>query len=210
MAAKVVRRDHKGARSRDDSLAAVCHFGDRPSGRECPHKGSTVSDRRADDFTKADQFVDQLFALAGPRIDAIRHKDKAGIAAPQSTRLINDFKRFGCCLKVESGRRARHDHQIGKGNRSTERPGAGRGVDNDVIKVPANLVKIANPIGDCLIGKRDLINGKLQVAGLSPLAGRPLRIGIDQGDLFPDVESAAMGTKVVLPTPPLRCATAIM
>ena len=191
----------------------LCHFGNRSAGQECAHKNRTIPDRWTDNFAETGQFFDELSALKRTRIDAIGHDDQIGMSMPIDANRIDDFKRSDRGLKVQSRGRAWHEDQTGDPSQGAESLLAGRGIDNDVTIICSDPDELTIPVIDVLTGKSDLVDGKLQVAWALP-TGRPNvedRRRSERPSCHAWWSSAATETaSVVLPTPPLGCATAIV
>ena len=164
---------------------SIRHFGNGTTGREGTYKRRAISDRRADDLTKPGQFLDQLLTLKRTGINTIGHENQLWMPVAANANRIDDFEGSDRSFNVEPRRRAWHEDETSGRNRSAKSSVIGRYIDHDVSKIHRYPIYRTNPIGNRVVGKRYFVYGESQVSKLSPLAGRPLRIGVDQGDLCP-------------------------
>src|SRR5262245_19525676 len=166
------------------SHLSIRHFAYRAAGRKGAYKSGAISNRRTDNFAKTRQLIDEPPPFKRAGIDTIGYEDKSRISAATTTYLVDDFQRRDRRLKVKPGRRAWHNDQTGDRDRCAQSPLTGGGVNDGVAIVLGDAVELADPIKNGLIGKHNLMHRKLQIAGRGPLAGRTLRISVDQSDQF--------------------------
>ena len=158
-----------------------CDVGNGVSAGERADERGAMRDYGADRLAETGQLLRQLAALERASIDPIWDQDHVWTSVAAGPNRIDDFQRSDCRLDVKSRGCAWHQHEIGKRNCSAKGAITGSGVDNNIGG--RNPFDVANPILDGLIRKGHLVNRKIEIAGLGPLASRSLRIAVDQGGI---------------------------
>jgi hypothetical protein len=203
----------------DDKLVQLSNFhigraparmiGDCEARRKRANESSAVADARRDRLAKAREFVNELSALERAKINPIGHERRSGPSLSARASGPDDRQSLFRRLNIEARRRAWRQHQIRKRDRRAQGAVAWGGVNDDEIS--GNLLDQPNPFGDASARQREFINWEVKVPWFGPFARRTLLLAIDKGDVdAAPFRFAGHTAIVVLPTPPLRCAMAIL